>query len=66
MNIKKMDKKAYIIPRMNSRHMILGGAIAQVPAYGDTGASTDGSNTLTKERNEDVAEAEGWNENGLW
>jgi len=62
-----MDKKVYIIPVMNSRHLILGGAIAQIPTYGDTGGSVGGDATLTKERNEEgVADSEGWNEKGLW
>ena len=63
--IKKMNKKAYIIPEMNSRHMVLAGAIADgFPIYSD-GGSVEGE--LTKERKEDdMAESEGWTEKGLW
>jgi len=63
-----MDKKVYIIPVMNSRHLILGGAIAQIPTYGDTGGSVGGDGALTKERREEefAASAEGWDEKGLW
>ncbi len=60
-----MDKKVYIIPEMNSRHMVLAGAIADgFPIYSD-GGSVEGE--LTKERKEDnMSESEGWNEKGLW
>ena len=60
-----MNKKAYIIPEMNSRHMVLAGAIADgFPIYSD-GGSVEGE--LTKERKEDnMSESEGWNEKGLW
>ena len=63
--IKKMNKKAYIIPQTNFRHMVLAGALAQTfPIYSD-GGSVEGE--LTKERKEDdMAESEGWNEKGLW
>lgn len=59
-----MDKKTYIIPRMNSRHLILGGAIAQIPVYDNP---VSGGGGLTKERNEeDMVGSEGWTEKGLW
>ena len=60
-----MNKKAYIIPEMNSRHMVLAGAIADgFPIYSD-GGSVEGE--LTKERKEDnMSESEGWTEKGLW
>ena len=60
-----MNKKAYIIPQTNFRHMVLAGALAQnFPIYSD-GGSVEGE--LTKERKEDdMADSEGWNEKGLW
>ena len=60
-----MNKKAYINPQMNSRHMVLAGALAQgFPIYSDGGSV---ENELTKERKEDdMAETEGWSEKGLW
>ena len=45
-----MNKKTYIIPTIHSEHLILGGAIADIPTYGDTGSQIDGSQGLTKER----------------
>ena len=61
-----MNKKAYIIPQMNSRHMVLAGAIADgFPIYSE-GGSVEGE--LTKERREEEfsASEEGWDEKGLW
>lgn len=61
-----MNKKAYIIPQTNFRHMVLTGALAQnFPIYTD-GGSVEGE--LTKERREEefAASEEGWDEKGLW
>ncbi len=44
-----MNKKKYIIPQTSSEHIIMAGAIAGVPVYGETGSPTE-SGGLTKER----------------
>ena len=44
-----MNKKKYIIPKTSSEHIIMAGAIAGIPVYGETGSPTE-SGGLTKER----------------
>ncbi len=57
-----MSKKIYIIPAIHSEHLILGGALAQIPSYGDSGSQVNGSQGLTKERDTYEYEERDWGE----
>lgn len=57
-----MNKKTYIIPTIHSEHLILGGAIADIPTYGDSGSQMDGSQGLSKERDTHEYEEKDWGE----
>lgn len=62
-----MKKKAYIIPAIHSEYLILGGALAQIPTYGDTGSQVNGSQGLAKERDTEYDEKEwGKIEKTIW
>lgn len=56
-----MDKKPYIIPFIICDHVIMEGALAEVPIYGETGSPTE-SGGLVKERNEDIEKNDDWGE----
>ena len=56
-----MNKKIYIIPQTSSEHVIMAGAIADVPVYGETGSTTN-SGGLVKERDENIEKNDDWGE----
>ena len=56
-----MNKKIYIIPQTSSEHIIMAGAIAGIPVYGETGSPTE-SGGLTKERDTYEYEEKDWGE----